>query len=240
MYLGYLPLNTIEEVHFSVGVPPNLNTSSGQNAQDIATYSAENPLSFQEPSMYWGWTAGYMHMILGGMADSNNDGIVDYTFELHNLGDANYRGVQMPVVATETSANQLDVYLDCNLEQWMKDIPIETVGILHGTSGSNMEILKNIETEPVFTQNNFAGITAMNQECIVFIDQSSQKPVVHWKEMVQPGKLWVVDMAGKKIIDMNCEEENGSFSLPELPSGTYTVTFTNANDQMIRQLRFVR
>jgi hypothetical protein len=34
-------------------------------------------LSFQTPSMYWGWQAGYMHMILGGYADDNGDGSLE-------------------------------------------------------------------------------------------------------------------------------------------------------------------
>jgi hypothetical protein len=240
MYLGYLPVNDIEAIHFSVGVPSDLNTSSGSIAQDISTYPSNHPLSFQEPSMYWGWTAGYMHMILGGMADSNNDGIVDNTFELHNLGDGNYRSVQLPVVETETNTDQLDIYVDCNLDQWMKDIPIGTVGILHGTGGFNMEILKNVETEAVFTQNNTAGITEFNQQGIAYVDQSKGPLILHWNNMSDAKRIHVIDMAGKVVFDAHCEENNGNAELPELSNGLYTASFVNASGQLLHNLRFVR
>ena len=75
LYLGYINLNQIDSINFTVGVPKFYNTQTGALAQDISAYPDTHPLSFQSPSMYWGWAFGYMHMIVGGKADNNNDNI---------------------------------------------------------------------------------------------------------------------------------------------------------------------
>ena len=71
LYLGNLNINQIDSINFTVGVAKRYNTQTGAQAQDISTYPDTNALSFQSPSMYWGWAFGYMHMIVGGKADSN-------------------------------------------------------------------------------------------------------------------------------------------------------------------------
>ena len=97
IYLGYLNVSNIEEIRFGVGVPSNLNTISGEDAIDISTYPVGHPLSFQDPAMHWGWSAGYMHMIIGGEVDSNDDGTTNTYFELHNLGNNNYTNISLPI-----------------------------------------------------------------------------------------------------------------------------------------------
>jgi hypothetical protein len=122
----------------------------------------------------------------------------------------------------------------------MKDIPIGTVGILHGTGGFNMEILKNVETEAVFTQNNTADITEFQQQGIAFVDQSKGPSILHWNNMANAKKLQVIDLAGKTVFSVNCEENNGAIELPELLNGCYNASFLNSSGQILHNLRFVR
>lgn len=56
LYLGYLGVNQIDSINFTIGVPKRYNTQIGALAQDISTYPETHPLSFQTPSMYWGWS----------------------------------------------------------------------------------------------------------------------------------------------------------------------------------------
>lgn len=222
LYLGYLNVTTIEQINFSVGVPSNINTISGADAIDIAAYPVGHPLSFQDPSMHWGWTAGYMHMIIGGEADSNNDDIVDYGFELHNLGDANYRSVQLPVIQTNTSVDQIDIYMNCNVDYWIKDISIETVGILHGTTGANMEIMKNVETEPVFDQSATASVPAIYGNVgKVFFSTDVSSVSVRWESVKNATSYALTDAAGKVIQKGNADNYNGSVVFENLTNGIY-------------------
>jgi hypothetical protein len=240
LYLGYLNVNQIESINFSVGVPPNLNTNSGADAIDISAYPSGSPLSFQEPSMYWGWTAGYMHMIIGGYGDSNFDGTPDNLFELHNLGDANYRSVQLNVNPTITNSDQLDIYLNCNIEQWIKDIPIETAGILHGSSGLNMEIMKNIETESVFTQSATAGVNEVNKEeglLSHYRDQEFSK--ITWSEMIGATSFELINIEGRILESGILESISGQLFFQEIPQGLYYFSVFDSKGKMLNRLQFV-
>jgi hypothetical protein len=78
LLLGNFNLSQIEKINFMVGVPKPRNLQSGSQAIDISLYPENHPLSFQSPTMYWGWQFGYMHMIIGGYADDNGDGSIEY------------------------------------------------------------------------------------------------------------------------------------------------------------------
>jgi hypothetical protein len=162
IYLGFLPIQQIESVDFLVGVPKELNTQSGVFSQDISTYPETHPLSFQSPSMYWGWQAGYMHMILGGWNDINGNNNIETNegyFELHNLGDQNQQSVSITsVIQTNTSSDQTDVFINCHLDRWIENIPLGTSGVAHGSTGVNEILLNNVTNQTVFEQSPTAGI----------------------------------------------------------------------------------
>ncbi|MFM6965653.1 MAG: MbnP family protein, partial [Sphingomonadales bacterium] len=145
LYLGYLNVNQIDSINFTVGVPKRYNTQDGALAQDISTYPETHPLSFQSPSMYWGWSFGYMHMIVGGNADSNNDNIPNAYFELHNLGDNNQQNVRLNTIQTNT-ANQIDLNYTCHVDRWLNQINLSSIGVVHGQAGPNLTILQNVNS----------------------------------------------------------------------------------------------
>ena len=234
IYLGYLNVSNIEQISAYVGVPPNLNTSSGTDAIDITQYPVNHPLSFQEPSMYWGWTSGYMHMIVGGNCDQNTDGVFETLFELHNLGDQNYRGFTLPVTQTQTSTDQIDIYLNCQLDQWLKDIPIETAGVSHGTTGVNMEIMKNVETEPVFTQPLTASLTHHpERRGEVRVTSGDVQSVVFWSEIENLNYIEVVDAFGRTMHSENVSGSEGKFSFQNPGSGIFFIRMKDENRSII-------
>lgn len=241
LYLGYLNVTDIEQINFATGVPAVINTSSSPDAIDISAYPAGHPLSFQEPSMHWGWTAGYMHMIIGGEADSNNDGIVDYTFELHNVGDNNYRYVQLPVVETNTSVTQMDIYVNCHVDAWIKDIPIETVGILHGSTGYNMEVMKNVETETVFDQSATASVPNVYENVgDLFFTSGSTSVNVRWENVQNARSFTMTDLSGKVIETGNVDAANGSLIVENLSSGIYLFQIFDSNSNKLNSVKIAK
>ena len=240
LYLGFLNVTTIEQLNFAVGVPAVVNTSAGAEAIDISVYPEGHPLSFQDPSMYWGWTSGYMHMIIGGLADSNTDGVADALFELHNVGNNNYRHVQLPVIQTNSTTDILTVALNCNVDYWLKDISIETVGSLHGSVGANMEVMKNVETEPVFTQPS----TASSQELVaasgtIFASRSTSDVTINWSNINDISSFAVSDINGRVIQNGTAEGNKGSITFGELNSGVYFFHLFNVGGKELKQLKFI-
>jgi hypothetical protein len=225
-YLGNYNIQDLESIRFMVGVPSRLNTQSGAEAVDISSFPDTHPLSFQNPTMYWGWQFGYMHMIVGGEADSNNDQLPDAYFEMHNLGDHNQRTIQMPIIETNTTASQMDVYLECQVDQWLRNMPLSSVGVLHGQTGLNDSIMANVLTYPVFTQPITAALnTKATSE--FWIDGSS----IYWKEL-EHAYFNVFDLSGRLVSSGVMNGVSGKVSL-DLNSGNYFVTVFDSTHRSI-------
>jgi hypothetical protein len=230
--LGNFDLNLIEQLNFTVGVPKKWNLQSGAESQDISLYPETHPLSFQTPSMYWGWLSGYMHMIIGGFSDSHSDGDPDTYFELHNLGGSNQQLVELNVTQTTTSANQIDIYVDCNIEQWIKNIPLATVGVSHDEVGVNKTILDNVQVEPVFTLANSASLTEIDNSKITTWTEN-QILFVKWETLKEGNKCNIIDQQGKLVQTQLMLNAEGTISFKNLKSGFYLLQLEDKNGNLL-------
>ncbi|MEN9698810.1 MAG: hypothetical protein RLZZ301_8 [Bacteroidota bacterium] len=226
VYLGFLPIQQIEALSFMVGVPKRYNTQAGSAAIDISLYPETHALSFQSPSMYWGWSGGYMHMVVGGNADSNNDGVPNSYFELHNLGNSNQRTVSMPVVASETGT-QLDLALECHVDRWLNNIPLASAGILHDETGLNVSIMANVNSQNVFTQSAAAGLQlAKGFSHSVHVENGTF--TLQYSELSQSQLFTITDAAGKLVHQSKLQQPSGSLHFG-LSSGIYVLKIQGAN-----------
>jgi hypothetical protein len=232
--LGYLNISNVEKIQFGIGVPEHLNHL------DISKYKENHPLSFQTPSMHWGWTAGYMHMIIGGYADSNGDENTDAYFELHNLGDLNYYQTEVIVNEFNTSENQKDIYIDCNVDTWLTSIDIANVDIQHSENGVNKTVLKNIVLFPVFTSSLNASIPIISDfSGEVFYQKIENTIKITWKDINHATQIKLISMNGK-IIDQNNEIENqGTQNFENLKNGVYLVNFYSNQNQLLNQIKVI-
>jgi hypothetical protein len=237
LYLGNLNINQLDSINFTVGVPKRYNTQSGTLAQDISTYPDSHALSFQSPSMYWGWAFGYMHMIIGGKADSNNDGVPNAYFEMHNLGNNNQQSVTLPSIQTNTG-NQIDLNYTCNIDRWLNQMPLSSVGVLHGDVGLNLQILQNVNSQEVFTLAANANTQQNNASLLAFMQTDSEFTfqVINNQKI----KNYVVFAnSGQKIVEVSSKETKATIMLEQLQSGIYLVMVETDNG--LRQtFRFVK
>lgn len=240
LLLGNFDISQIETIKFIVGVPKPLNTQAGSQAIDISLYPENHPLSFQSPSMYWGWAAGYMHMIIGGFADDNGDGNLEAYFELHNLGNQNQILVEFPnIIQTNTSSSQIDIFMNCQVDRWINTVPLSTVGVLHGETGMNATILNNALTENVFIQPANASIESLNSNSKIYFQNHSEGIAVFWAEIKDLNQIRVFDLNGRSIKQIESNLKNGSFKLDYLQSGYYLIQFYNENNRLIGSLNAV-
>lgn len=241
LHLGMQNVSTIEQIIFSIGVPANLNTESGADAVDISTYPEGHPLSFQDPAMFWGWTAGYMHMIIGGPVDTDNDGITNAGFQLHNLGNTNYFTVTLPVVQTNTTTDQVDVYLNCHVDVWLKNIDIKTVGILHGSTGANRDVLRNVELETVFDQSGTASVATIHSSVgKVYFSNANEIVTVTWENVKEAQSFKVTDISGKLVNQGSVDGLNGSVILENITNGMYQFQLFDANANKLNSVKIAK
>lgn len=230
-FLGDYGIQQLDSIQFMVGVPSRFNTQQGAEAQDISSFPLSHPLSFQSPSMYWGWQYGYMHMVVGGNADSDNNQQPDAYFELHNLGNNNQRLVQMPVVATQSSIDQLDIYLDCNLDKWLQNMPLGTLGVVHGESGLNNNVMANVNIYRVFSQPEDASVSeVLTTKFYVFENMV-------YLETSEAERLEVYDCLGRKVHELTIRESSAKLPL-NLSQGIYTISIYGSKNTPIGSRKF--
>ena len=234
LYLGYLALNQIDSILFTIGVPKRYNIQAGALAQDISTYPETHPLSFQSPSMYWGWSFGYMHMIASGKADSNNDGVPNAYYELHNLGNNNQQSLTLPAIQT-TSGNQIDLHYNCHIDRWLNQMPLSSVGVLHGETGLNLSILQNVNTQEVFTLDAAAKLQE-NETTLVSWKQSATEITIQGLQDQCIESYQVFSNTGQKVRDIHANTPFASILLEQLQSGLYliNVEMNNGKSQVFR------
>ena len=241
LYLGGYDVSQIEQISFVVGVPKPMNTQTGVDAIDISLYPENHPLSFQTPSMYWGWQAGYMHMIMGGYADDNGDGTLEAYFEMHNLGNLNQKFVELPgIIQTNTSSSQIDILLNCQVDRWINSIPLSSVGIAHGETGLNATILNNSLTEDVFIQPANASIPSHGSNSKIYFSNQSTALTIHWNEIADLDKILVYDINGKIVKELPSTSPTGQVAIENLDNGYYVIQFFNRNSLLIGSLNAVQ
>lgn len=229
--LGTLNVTQLEKVTFAVGVPQNLNHL------DISQYPDKHPLSFQDPSMHWGWTDGYVFMVVGGKADSDGDNFPNAVYQVHSFGDANYFHVEVATSATDIGNQELEINLNCNLDEWLGTTDLATVGIKHGQTDVNATVLKNTQTRPVFTAAQEATINEIEFTGELQAHVQNENLVLVWKDLTNMDHLVVVDGQGKIVRTIASKQMNGSETLTGLKHGLYFVRCYSEKKQLIQRLK---
>lgn len=144
--LGKHSITSVESISFFIGVDPN------HNHLDPTLYPAGHPLAPQNPSMHWGWTAGYRFVCLEGKTGVN----LFFTYEIHALGDNNYFETSVETAGIWED-EKLVIILDTDYMGMYSGIDVSSGLIEHGEFGDAITLLENF-SESVFSQLLFTGI----------------------------------------------------------------------------------
>jgi hypothetical protein len=135
--LGVLDIEQVESIKFSLGVDPD------HNHLDPASYPAGHPLAPQNPSMHWGWAAGYRFIafegLAGGSATNPNN-----VFEIHSLNDGNYKTLTLSTGA-ELVGNTLTIHLKADYKGLLTGINVGGGVISHGSGGASATLMNNLK-----------------------------------------------------------------------------------------------
>lgn len=229
-YLGQFDVTNVEQVNFGVGVPLSLNH------EDISLYPTDHPLSWQTPSMHWGWTSGYKFMLCDGFGDNTGNGTPNELFQLHNLGDANYKNVELPVTA-HNDGSLISIVINCNLDEWLFGADPATVGVEHNTIGINAAVMNNVNTRSVFEAPADAGI---NEESVgsMSVNMTSGGVNIFWKDVIGSSKAFVYDAAGKMVKQYTELNNEGTVNINSLGTGTYFFYLKSKENIILNSVQF--
>lgn len=109
-------------VKFDVGVQADAND---QTEEDFTSRSTDDPLSMQQPSMHWNWSAGYKFIRLDGLSDVDGDGTPETPIAYH-LGTANFLSTISKSVSTEFTADNTDLVFEVDIAKLLTDFDLTT------------------------------------------------------------------------------------------------------------------
>ncbi len=217
--LGSLNVTNVEGIKFSIGV------EAPTNNEDPTLRPAGHPLYLQSPSMHWGWASGYRFVAMEGTAGN----ISSNAFEIHGLGNNNYF-TQTVMVAGENSGNDIDVYLEADYAEALKDINVAAGPIDHGVDATDLQLLQNFR-DHVFKPGSSAT-SVKNQSVTAHFAKIYPNPVQDkltidlLVENKQAKSVQVMDLLGKVHFTMALKEQHNVIDLSALAKGTYILKFS--------------
>ena len=227
--LGNFAISQVEAITFDVGVPEHLNHL------DISLYPPFHPLGFQDPTMHWGWASGYMHMVMNGKGDDNNDGTPTVFYELNCLGDGNVPTATINTTATISQNGTRTIFLICNVDQWLRGTDPATTGAMHGSDGINITVMDNVENYPVFESPATASLTEKEQIAIS-VSQSETGTQLSWTA-AHVANYRLLDTDGRVLEQGGSKEQSLLFT--ELSSGLHVVQLFNEKSGLIGTAKWI-
>ncbi|MEL7529826.1 MAG: MbnP family protein [Bacteroidota bacterium] len=214
--LGSFNVQSIEAINFSVGVDPAVNNA------DPSAYAAGHPLAPQNPSMHWGWNAGYRFVALEGYAGA---GLV-FNYQIHALGNENYfsGSVSFDPIATGDSTQ---LYIKADYEMLFENINVSAGMIVHGAFGESITLLTDMAAN-VFTEGSTPWATAVEPDFIgtLILAPNPSREASYLQYDLPAGhqyEMRLLDVSGRTIQQTEITQLQGSLRIAPLQSGFYIV-----------------
>ncbi len=131
-----------------------MGVDSVPNHSDPARHDSGHPLAPQNPSMHWGWAAGYIFMAIEGQT-ADDQGNITGGYTVHSIGDNLYTPVELPVWPVETEdGHRIDLYAD--FRELIGDLELRGL-VAMGGGPQNQRLMDHIAAGSVFYDPNLSA-----------------------------------------------------------------------------------
>lgn len=232
--LGNWPVGSINGMNMYIGV------SKLVNHNDPAAWPANHPLAPQNPSMHWGWAAGYRFMAIEGLVDNNGDGTPEALFEYHNVGDQIYTALEVKGAAT-ASNGVLHVHLVLDYAKLFQNMTLSGSLIQHGDAAPNVLMMQNAGEANFITLPSSVATTDVGGHTASI--KAMPNPVVgatlleYALPQATSTDLWLTNALGHRVRQWNGLTHEGALrlDLSDLPNGVYHCVFYQAGKAIGRK-----
>jgi hypothetical protein len=132
--LGNIDISNVNNISLSFGVEEEENIGKDPNR-----FGMFHPLAPKNPSMHWGWSAGYRFWAIEGFSDPDGDGEYDKSIQYHILGDESFRTLSFTVNAQEVDGT-IDIMLDFDIQELLAPVDMTTFGIYHEFYNNSQQV----------------------------------------------------------------------------------------------------
>lgn len=122
----------------------NIGVDITQNHRDPALYPPGHPLGFQDPTMHWGWAAGYRFVTLEGYS-GNTAGLLNTNYQIHSFGDSLYTNVRVAVndVFDFDTHPTHTISIDAEYANAVRGIEVNLGHVTHASDGEAKTMMQN-------------------------------------------------------------------------------------------------
>jgi hypothetical protein len=128
----------LHRFNFNVGIDSAANS---QTTETFTNRAASDPLSAQNPAMYWNQNSGYIFLKIDAMVDTTGDGIVDAAMEYHLGMNSMLRPVNI-MAHTDLDKGDNHIHLNFDVAALLADVNFVNDGSTHTTD--NMPLAMKI------------------------------------------------------------------------------------------------
>ncbi|MGB0403272.1 MAG: MbnP family protein [Salibacteraceae bacterium] len=139
-YVTDLEPNTYSDFSFGFGIDSVTN-----NTKQPQDFEVSHVLSYQDPSMHWGWAQKYIFIKLEGKFDSDGDNVPDADFQFH-VGDDKYYAEITEYFAffDLLNGNTTTIDMNINWSKFLNGVDLKATPKAHVTNAVSDEIIKNL------------------------------------------------------------------------------------------------
>lgn len=220
-YLGDYNINNVERIVFNIGV------DSVPNHGDPTAWPAGHALAPQNPSMHWGWAAGYRFAAIEGNSDSGNGQFADL-FEFHTIGDELLTKVEVNASSEDNAGKKLiTLYADYN--KLFTNIDLFGGKIQHGNLTPNDILMANFK-DVYYTSPSVATKDVNSHLIGVNVVSPASGLHINYTSDIKGMNFRLMNTNGQALVQQNNISASGSISSDiELPAGVYIYNFYTEN-----------
>lgn len=219
--IGNYDISSIDSLIFHIGVERLFNH------QDPTLYPEGHPLSLQDPSMHWGWAAGYRFITLEGSAGSTPT-TARADVQLHSVGDTLYRRIAI-AVSPEVDGNTLNIVLNAEYGNLLDGIDASLGVILHGYGKETIALTDNM-AQRVFTSATTSSVSDVDHSVIPLL--AFPQPIstdLHISYGTQSASVRLINTLGESVLETLLPGGQALVNVAHLPPGRYTLVVQPTN-----------
>ena len=225
--LGNFDITSLEGIEYSLGVDP------GHNHLDPVSYPSSHPLAPKNPTMHWGWTAGYRFIAFEGFAGATS-GAVSNNYQIHTVDDSNYKTLTL-TTSGELEEGHLAIHLTADYLKMFEGINAQNGIISHAATGVSRKQMDNMQMV-VFSADGTTSTTNLDPS-IAFIfspnPTTGMMSLTYDLSKFSTAELLFSDITGKIITRSILPPIAIGYSMQvEVPNGAYVISIIS-DDKII-------
>lgn len=232
--IGTHNVTNVEGIQFSVGVDsqPNNNPNDPSfnvtNNANPTLWPNGHPLNIQNPSMHWGWSSGYMFVLLSGNVDTDNDQVVDKLFEIAPVGNSQFFTPITVNAAGVNNSNNVDIDVFVNYAAWIDGIQLENVNTSHGSGAYPTALINNTIPKSVFTAAAPVSVPEYDLSDLISVSPNpftNSALISYQLSAFDNISVEVFDVTGKLIEKKENISTSGTIEFSPVSVGSYIYNF---------------